>query len=509
MAKVQLPIANGFYVSDALPISAQQAVNWYPNVPQSDTVTPDNLFNTPGLEQLATVGDITTTRGSHVMAGIAYFVIGTALVRLNRVVVGGVDTFTTDTLGTVPGVDRVFMADNGTQLVIVAPPDSITTGKSFTFIEPSTFAEITDANFDGPAGSVVFVDGFFVFHKDSSKKFINSALNDARGAPSGTAYDALDFSSAEADPDDIEGQIVYRNQLYEIGTQTIEIFRNIGRAPSPFQRIAGAVVDVGTRSPQTLVLFGGSIAMVGSGVNESPAVWMVAGGNKRKISTTAIDNELSKLTDTELSNLFSWVYAESGAFFMGITLPNTCFVFDLINQRWHERQSVDGTSDTQYRVASMITAYGRVVVGDLQDGRIGAINEDLFTEYGVLVRRFVTSKPFDNLGEPLHVASVEAVVESGVGLTNDATVQSGEDVGGTPIDVVGGSDPQMTLSWSDQGGRPGTFVGNRSRSMGKIGEYKRRPIWRRLGRFPRSRVLKFEVSSPTKATMIKVEADVG
>ena len=42
----------------------------------------------------------------------------------------------------------------------------------------------------------------------------------------------------------------------------------------------------------------------------------------------------------------------------------------------------------------------------------------------------------------------------------------------------------------------------------KIGEYKRRQIWRRMGRFPRSRVLRLEISAPNKATIIKVEADI-
>ena len=162
MPKQQLPIANGFYVSDSLPISAQRCVNLYPNVPQTQTIAPDNLFYTPGLNQLVSVSDVKVCRGAHVIAGVPYFVIGQTLYRLNRSVSGDVETFTTDSLGTIVGVDRVSMADNGTELCIVAPPDSATTGKSYIFTtDPDTLTEITDANFDGPAETVSYVDGFF------------------------------------------------------------------------------------------------------------------------------------------------------------------------------------------------------------------------------------------------------------------------------------------------------------------------------------------------------------
>ena len=503
MAKITLPISQGFYVSDALPISNQRCVNFYPNVPQSNTVTADNLFLTPGLVELVEATTLGAIRGSHVMAGVPYFVIDGSLFRLNLSVIDEIEVFTVDDLGAIAGKDRVYIADNGTQLCIVAVPDASTVGVSYIFTEsPDTLAAITDANFDGPAASVVYVDGFFNFHKSDGKKFFNSPLNNGIGP-----YDPLDFSSAEGDPDQIRAQAVLRNQLYILGSETTEIFRNIGRAPAPFQRMGGGFIDVGVVAPQSVAIFAGSIAFVGAGVNESPAVWTIVGGSKQKLSTTAIDNELSKLTEEEAKNIFSWVYSESGAFFYGIALPGTCFVFDATNKRWHERQSTKGTDLTQYRAGSMVQAYGRILVGDLQSGIIGALDENAYLEYGRLIRRLVTSKPFDNQGDALFVASVEAVVESGVGLANDVTVSTGTTAAGVDIEATGGSDPQITLSWSDDGGR--TFVGQLSRSMGKLGAYNQRSIWRRLGRFPRSRVLAFGVSSPTKSTIIKIEADIG
>lgn len=483
MAKIPLSITTGFYVSESLPISGQRCVNWYVNFPQADTVTDGNLFATPGLNQLATVSSIDSTRGAHEMAGLPYFVIGTSLIRLNRTFdVFGAEVFSTTNLGTIEGTGPVSMDDNGTQLVIVAPG-----GKSYTFIEPATLAEITDANFDGPASSVVFIDGFFVFTTADGKKFFNSPLNDARGTPGGTTYDALDFSTAEADPDQIRAALNFRNQLYILGSITTEVFSNIGRTPAPFARIPGSVLPKGISAPNAIVKTQNTFAFIGAGDNESPSVWSFTGNNYQKLSTTAIDNVLSRLTDAELALVTSWSYAEAGAFFIGFSLPSTCFVYDLISQRWHERISTVSDEDVAYRVEDMITAYGRVLVGDSVDGRIGEIDRDIFTEYSGDIKCEMITKPFDNQGDPVFLASLEAVLENGVG--NLAV-----------------PDPIIRLSISDDGGR--TFNSELQRKFGRVGEYNHRTLWNRLGRFPRSRVLKFETSSAVKRTFIKLEADI-
>ena len=501
--RTTLDIAQGFYVSDALPISAQRCVNFYPSLPQTSTITDANLFSTAGIRELIKGGVNSNCRGSHVFAGIAYFVIGNDLIRLNRVVVADLVSFTATVLGTIPGLQRVFMADNGLQMCIAAVPDAATSGKSLIYtLSTEALAEITDSDFDGPASSVVFVSGFFSFHKSDGKKIFNSNLNN------GLAYDALDFIVAESDPDQIRGQAVLKGQLYVFGSETTQVFRNVGRVPSPFVPIVGSTIDLGVVAPQTIIKFGGGLAFVGAGVNESPAVWLIAGGQKKKISTIAIENELSKLKiDTIPDDVFSWTYAESGAYWLGISLPTTAFVYDLINQRWHERQSIDGQVLSRYRCSHLLSAYGLIIAGDTQTGNIGALDEDVFTEYGILTPRKVVSRPFDNLGKSVNVASLEVVVESGLGLENDVDIKVGQTASGTIVEGVGGADPKIVLSFSDDGAR--VFEGFIPRSMGKIGEYNVRPTWSRLGVFNRERVLQFTVSSPNKATIIKVEADIG
>jgi hypothetical protein len=94
---------------------------------------------------------------------------------------------------------------------------------------------------------------------------------------------------------------------------------------------------------------------------------------------------------------------------------------------------------------------------------------------------------------------LEAVMETGVGQNNQTITSIGQ-----TLDVD--ENPQLRLSWSDNGGR--TFTDELRRGLGKVGDYERRAMWRRLGDFNRSRVIKFEMSDPVRSVFIKLEADI-
>jgi hypothetical protein len=372
------------------------------------------------------------------------------------------------------------MANNGTQLVIVVPGS---TAYAFDSSVPS-LTEITDGVFvgNGPYDSVEYIDGYFTFTQTSGKSFVNSPLNNALGP-----YNAGDLQTAEADPDDIRGQVNFRNNLYILGSETTEVFDNQDLENAPFVRIDGFLLPKGLAAKFSIVKSNNTFAFIGAGVNESPAVWTFTGNNYQKISTTPIDNILSKLTDSELDEVTSWSYAEAGAYFIGFRLPTATFVYDFTAGKWHTRQSTVDSGNVADRAGGMITGYGRVLVSDTIDGRIGELKLNIVDEYGTEIKRTNTTKAFDKLGDSVRVPSLEAVMETGVG---NATVPN----------------PKMRLSWSDDGGR--TYNNERTRSIGKVGKYDHRAIWRRNGRFPRSRILKFEYSEKAKTTFLKLEADI-
>lgn len=490
---MQLPIAQGFYESESLPLSAQDCVNWYVNIPQTLTLTQANLFGTPGLNELANNNVLNTiTRGSGPLGEVPYFVIGNKLYRLVRTFPAGVETFDLFDVSTAAGVDiagtgPVIISQNATQLCIITPDESTTNNGYILTIDTDDLVQITDAAFDGPVSGLAFADGLFLFTKKNGKKFFQSPLGDGRGTGSGgTAYDALAFGTAEVDPDPIKGIVVYSNQVFILGVVTCEVFKNVGTVPFSFQRINGFVMPKGLNSPFTLTEFQTSFVFIGSGKNEKPSIWRFTGNGFAKISTTAIDHALRAFTDIEIDNAVSWVYAESGAFFVGFTIGDKTFVYDDITKIWHRRMSTFDGSDFQYRVASMVSGYGRVLVGDLVDGRVGELRRDLYQEYTNSIRAIVVTRPFDNDGDALFINNIEALMETGTGTNTEAG--------------------NITLSWSLDGGR--TFNSPLPRTLGRAGQHTQRPIWRQINRAPRDIAFRFEFTGNVKRTFLKLEGDI-
>jgi len=487
MPKTQLPMTGGFYVSRSLPLSAQQCSNLFVHISEGGGLANEVLFGTPGSIQLATSGtNLQTNRGSFEKNGIPYFVNGTTLFKLTQVISGtGAESFTLDSLGTIPGEGRVSMAENGTQLCILVPG-----GDGFIFDENAgtPFLKITDTDFkaNGNPQHVVYIDGFFLFTTDTNK-FIISALNN------GLAYNALDFGSAEADPDRVVAPVVLNNILFIAGAETIEPFRNAAAttgAGFPFVRIEGGVISTGVFAAFSLVKTSGLLAFIGGGKTDDPSIFTYNGSNIVPISTDAIDDLLAPLTETQLGNVFAFEYSQGGDRFVGFTLPTTTIVYEFKSQKWHERKSFDIIKDvaaeTRWRANSVVKAYGRILIGDNQDGRVGSIDLDILDEYGQNIISTFSTMPFSNIGDNLKFPFIELTTESGVGNGNDP-------------------DPMISMDRSLDGK---TFTPRRERSMGKTGEFKKRQIWRRNGNARRFEVFRFTISAKVKKVFIKLEANI-
>lgn len=478
MTAVPLPIANGSYKSDSLPISAQECVNWYPNIPQSAALSEETLFGTPGLSQELTTSALSTNlnRGSVTVSGVPYFINGTTLY--------SVDSSNNATNeGTIAGTARCSIAHNGTKILINVPG-----GNGYEFdTSTSTLTQITDADFtttNGAPQHVLWIDGYFIATTDE-KKFIISALNDP------TTWNGTEFGSAEVDPDAAVAPQSLNNRLLIFGTYTAEEFANTGGNDFPWQR-TGTSIETGCSSPYSLTKARSSLFWMGGSENETPAIWRWGGsGEPEKVSTTAIDQVIERLTTAELAQVFAYSYSQKGAYFVCFALPETCLVFDLVTQRWHERKSFvtypNGSNATvRYRVNSVCSAYGKLLVGDSQDGRIGSMDIDIYDEYGEEIIRTVATQPFQNNMASFFVPTVELTMESGVG-NSDTT------------------DPQVSLSRSMDGK---TWTTPRQRSIGKIGEYGTRQIWTKNGRARRLEIFKFTMSGKVKPVIIQLTANI-
>jgi hypothetical protein len=478
---IELPIIGGFYQSDSTPISNQQCINWRPNIPQTEgALSTGTLAGVEGLSLMVSSGlTQSANRGSHTKDGIPYHLNGETLYRQDRNLDGnGVESFVMTLIGVIPGTDRASFADNGTQMIVVAG------GLGWIIDETAgtVFTAITDPAFtsEGVPQQVVFLDSFFLLTLDS-KKFLRSAANN------GLSWAAVDAFTAEADPDDIVAPIVLKNQLLIAGGQTIEFFQDIA---GQFQRVNGQIINKGVLSPFGIANTSDSVMFIGGGVNESPGIWEINGGSARKISTTAIDIVLGRLTTEDVTTSIAYSFAKAGAFIVGFTFETRTFEYNTVTQRWNERSSkiTDARGlvlNTRWRVSSVVTAYNRIICADYIDGRIGELDPDVYQEYGEPIVRTLTTAPFFNQGTSFSIPKLELTMEAGVGTATD--------------------DPQIRMSVSRDAK---TFGDELWRGIGKIGEYNRRSIWFALGRFDRYAVLKFEFSENVKPTIIKLEAQV-
>lgn len=479
----EIPIANGFYVSDSLPISHQECINFVPIAQQQAALSQRQLIGTAGIRVIADSGggsdDI--NRGSHVMAGMPYFVQGSDLYRLDRGFVAGVETFTLDKLTVAPyvtsisGSGRVSMADNGTQLMILVPG-----GNGYIYTVAGGLVQITDVDFtaNGNPQYVVFIDGYFACSTDS-KKWIVSNLND------GTSWDALDFSTAEADPDPIVAPITHNNQIYLTGSETTEGYVNIGGAGFPFQR-NNVFLDKGCYAPFSLISTNQAFFMIGGGTNERPGIWQFSGGGFTKISTIVIDEAINDYSDNVLEAAFSISWASKGQYYVAFIFTDRAFIYNMSTGLWHEQRSgivIDGILEqVRWRVNSLVTAYGYSIVGDSQDGRIGILDESTYQEYDTDIIRIFSSPPIFNGGKSFRLPEIELTMESGIG--------------------NGVSEPMVSMDISKDAK---TWGYERSRKIGRIGEFKKRQIWYKNGRMPRFCVLRFRISDAIKAAVIRLD----
>jgi hypothetical protein len=454
---MRLPFAVQSYQARSLPVSAQRTVNFYAEQAPPDAQTPIYLIGTPGLRLFAGLGS-GPIRAMGSYGGILHVVSGATLYRVSS---SGVATV----LATVPATGSVYMGENNAQLGILV-------AASMYFWDGTTLTLVSDVDYPG-ASSFAVLDGYGIFTPSSGDTFFISDLNAL------ASYDALDIASAEGSPDDLVRVFIDHRELWLFGAQTTEVWYNTGNADFPFSRIDGAFIERGILSANTVTKIDNTVFWWG----DDRKMYRADGFRPQRVSTHAIEGLVSGYST--VSDAFCFAYSQDGHDFVVSTFPTegATFVYDAATQLFHERES--GTLG-YWRPGFYQNLYGKHIVGDYIDGSLYEIDLDTYTENDTTIRRIATAAPIDGGGKRVFMPSIEMSVESGVGLT------SGQ-----------GSDPQLMLDWSDDGGR--TFGSERWASMGEIGEYSKRVRFTRMGSF-RTRIYRLTVSDPVKSIVIGATA---
>lgn len=488
--RLPFPIAQGFYVDESIPIAAQRCTNFHVHIPQTKTITDASLIGSAGIEDSGISYDDFSIRDIHVMAGVPYYVVQGKTYKI---------LFTEDGLGNktyyrilvidetstpeILGSDSVIMSDNGVELMIIAP-DYDDQHNAWVYNSSALdFSRVSDVDFDGPVNYVTYMAGFFVFLKKDSNKFFCSDLRQ------GLVYDALDFANAESDPDNLVAAEPLNGVLYLFGTTTCEQWYIPGGtgAGFPFVKATAGTIQKGCTAPRSLVEFNGSLIWIGGGKNEKPAIWATSGGAPVKVSTAAIDVLINSGGIEKLSKAYQCNWSSRGHSFITFTVPDVCCVqYDSTTGLWATRESKFDGNAIPWRAGGLVTAYDVQIVSDNLDGRLGIMDDEIYTEYGENIASYFVAPAFDNGGKPFTVNSVELMMETGT----------------CPI----GATPEMRISISSDGGR--TFSPDISVEMGETGDYERRLMWDMLGRYDRTFILRGDIDEPIKKVIVKAEIDI-
>lgn len=384
------------------------------------------------------------------------------------------------TLDTYTG--NVSMSDNGLQLIVV---DGTDTGGWILDLTDDSFAQIVAAGFNGGT-TVCFLDGYFILNVPNSGIYQWSGLYD------GTAWDGADTANAEGSPDSLVAVVTVHRQTFLIGGNTIEVIYNTGATPDPFERVQGVFIEYGTNAPFSVQQTANTIFWLGNDKSGSNVAWMADGYNPRRISTTPIEYYLSKY---DISTATSYSYQEDGHYFViwNIEGAPSSLVYDITAEQWHERARWNTNSGQYERDKATFHAYifGKHLVTDSQNGIIYEQSLSYNDNDGELIKRERTCPYFTDDLEYLYFSEFQIDMQTGIGLIDDANTAN--------------TDPQIFLSWSDDGGH--TFSTEIACPLGKIGEYRTRAIWRRLGR-SRARIYRAYVVANVPVYMIAAHLKV-
>ena len=434
--------------------SGAKLVNAYAESSDGDKAEAFAVLGIPGLVPFS---DISTsaTRGSHTMGGVYYTVIGTTLYSVD-------ENGTATSHGTVAGSLPVQMADNGEELAIQG---GALNNQGYVLSGGTLYTNIVNLP---PVSGVTYIDGYFVWPVFESDQFIISAIGD------GLSYDPLDVATVEGDPDDIVGVINLQRELQFFGTNTIEIWIDTGAADFPFERSPNAFIERGCRDRNSIAKIDNSVHFVGNDL----IVYRLNGYLPTRISTHAIE---FKIASASWFRAFTSTIEGHKCYILNTDVGT--FGYDMSTGAWHERRSLGRDN---YRVANASEAYGTTIFGDAYTGKLYTQSYDVQTEDGEVIPIEIVLPGIQTNRLKSTLYSFEMYCETGVGNSLDP-------------------DPQVLLSYSKDGGR--TFGAPLPRTLGRVGEYLTRCIWR-VGVSFRQLQIRLQMPSISKRYVISGFADV-
>lgn len=369
-------------------------------------------FPRPGL--VASVNAVTRAvyREDGVFGGDLFRITGTTLFRAGA------------SLGTIAGSDRVEWAYTVDGLFIL--------GGGIVYQYNGTTLTATAFPDSAPVASITQMDNMVIAVRADTGTVYFRVAGD-------TAWNALDFFSAERKPDPVLAVRALGDTLYAFGAATVELFAPTGNVSTPLQRIGGTSLNRGIKDRDSLCQLDNTLFFVG----EDDIVYRLTEGAPARVSDHGIEERI-QASATAKAFPCTW----QGHTFMVLGLATETLALDVAGG-WAIWEHGGGPFPT-VGLYDGVTTY----VAGAKLWTLGAVNQD----DGVAMERLFTAiLPTD---APVLVDCIEVQLSPGVASVTDepAVIQ---------------------MRWSDDQGR--TWTDWKSASSGFGGEYRKRVRFRRGG----------------------------
>lgn len=441
----------GSSVLQSIIADAEDTMNWYVEKAQSENAaSPMALFPSPGFSRFGASTQI-GGRGATNAGSRTFVAAGGKFQEVNS------DGSVTDRGDLAQDSNPAQLFYNGT----VGGQVGIASGGNFYcfVLATNTLTLVLTAE----TTMTAYAGGFFFSFNVATGKVKESALND------GLTWSAGIFFQRSLFPDPWQSMFVDANNLlWLIGTETFEVWYNTGVGTQPWAPLSGLSGRYGIAAPFAFGLTGLGNAWLSANKEGNGQLVISGGGVPQVVSTYAFSNAVMEYNRTQrISDAEILTYQQAGHTFVCITFPSvpTTWVYDMEAQTFTRRGQWNPNLG-RFEVWAPrlhVQAFGKHLVMSRSSGIIADMNPAFTTEFdGTGIVRERTAPALVHEHQRIPIDQLELLMAVGLGTV------SGQ-----------GMDPQITLRQSIDGGR--TYGNELSAGIGKIGEYKRRVYWGRLG----------------------------
>lgn len=379
-------------------------------------------------------------------------------------------------------------AYNGTFVITVVDADTFTytmlsdpggpTTVQGVYTVTASFLTVT-ANLIGIPIDITFGDGYGILAY-ANGQFQKTASYDF------TTLDALDFATAESNPDGLSRIIYDHGELVLPGLLTVEFWSNVGGQDFPYSNQRGSTLQYGLAAKWSLIQYNDSLAGLFKNTMGQVQVMKMAGHSLQAMSTPELDYLINNYATVSDATAYGYMLGGHPMFQINFPSQQKSWLFDGLTGLWSELEY--GLSGARHRGEILVDYLNKSRIADYSNGNIYTLNADTYTDNGVsIAREIVTKTVFAGANKRIAIHRLSVDCETGDGLSTGQ-----------------GSDPQIMLQISKDSGRAwGNEIWT---SMGKIGEYVRRAFWVALGS-SYFWTFKFRITDPVKVVFTFTDAE--